>query len=222
MHFVFQHLTAQHQRNVVSPQMKKEFSKWFEFVFLFTLGKNSIFIMLCKFLLRLRVWEWLIDFRYINKHLATHCQNFVSSNKKYSYNCWWSKIQFSISQTVKRIHLLKMFCPVRVYTVYKTLLPVTTADCHLYFIASSTSRADRYLLFLCHWWTLFYIKRFQSWPKKQKLNEIAWAFLRLHEWKKFRKLERTQSSNNSNNLCNATDRQKVFVLFFLSIRLTSD
>ena len=37
----------------------KKFSKWFEFVFLFTLEKNSILIMLCKFLFRLRVWEWL-------------------------------------------------------------------------------------------------------------------------------------------------------------------
>ena len=87
-------------------------------------------------------------------------------------------------------------------------------DCNL-FLASSTSRADCYLLFLCHWRTLFYMKRFQSWPKKQKLNKIAWAFLRLHKWKKFLNLERPQSSNSSNNLCNATDRQKAFSCTFV-------
>ena len=67
----------------------------------------------------------------INKHLATRClagQNFISS-RNIHYKCWRSEIQFLISQTVKKKLLsLKIFCPVQVYALLKTLLRVATAD----------------------------------------------------------------------------------------------
>ena len=116
-----------------------------------------------------------VHFLFININLSTqHQSNLFPLSRNINYNCWRSEIQFWILQTVKRILLLKIFCPVKVYTLSKPLLPVTTAECNL-FIASSTSCADRYLLFLCHWQILFYIKRFQSWPKKQKLNKMGFS-----------------------------------------------
>ena len=56
----------------------------------------------------LTVLEWLIDFRYISKHLATRClagsagQNFISSNKKYSLQSFGDlKFNFEFRKLLK-------------------------------------------------------------------------------------------------------------------------
>lgn len=91
----------------------KKFSKWFEFVFLFTLGKNSISIMLCKFLLRLRVWEWLIDFWSSWFPLLVGLPSLLISSS------WLARVPWQDSWSGIKISSM-VFCPTA------ALLPVST------------------------------------------------------------------------------------------------
>ena len=160
----------------------------------------------------------------INKYLATRClagQNFISS-RNIHYKYWQSEIQFLILQTVKK----KTPFPENILSSTSLCFIKNTftsryrrSDYNL-FIASSTSRADRYLLVICHsrkpCFTSNIFRVHQS--CKNLIKSLGFFFAFTNEKSSVILKEHKVAAN----ICNVTDRQKAFVLFFLRIHLASD
>lgn len=158
----------------------------------------------------------------INKHLAT-CLSGRSklffSSWNIHYNCWQSEIKFLISQTVlKKILSLKMFYPVQVYALLKTLLWVATAGYNL-FITSSTSYADGYLLAICHSPKPCFTRNIFRVDEicKNLIKSLGFFFAFTDEKSSVILREQKMAAK----ICNMTDWQKMFDLFFLCIHLAS-